>query len=259
MYRIVGSNTWHNVAGAASFSIAGGEKIELVTGIDTTDDDEEPFGAKMDVIEIPCSEVPTIDYLVSNDATAAELTGVYYDQFGRPNTAETSVSAGDILNVGFSSTGIYEKDFGNAYCGAMSNRVTVKYLTAQVDDVTGLIATITPAAGSELFSGTTTVSLNPVATDPLTSATYGAATYTLKTFEYPVIESNTKVVVNYVIDVDDSTALNTTTGPITWQITDSSMYLDNNDNQVYCGVSDELDVAIGATAYDVITPVIGQT
>jgi len=263
MYRKQGSNTWTDVAGAATASLSQGETIDVIIGIDTNDEAAEPYGpvfkytvpvgAPTAIIKLPNGSPVT----VRNDALATDLTGTYFDENDAANTAITGVSAGDTFNLAVKWKGSFEEDFGNIFCEnpvdssllggekGYGTLIVVKYNTTEVDAVQGV----------NIDGQALTAASVPVAV----SNDNGATGFALKGWEGPTLESTAQFTVDYFLDTDDTVAMNTSISAFTWYLYTNSMYLDNDDNTVKCGVADEDDTLIGAASEDSIAPVIGVT
>lgn len=248
MYRIIGTDTWTDIAGTGTITKSAGTQLQIVCGINSTDDDAEPYGPELTYI-MPCTETVTLSIPVSNDAAATDLTGTYFDKYGQPNTAHTGWSAGDIETFFISFAGKYEHDFGNINCGEQANLLIAKYNTTQVDKV--------DMTGIQRITGTTkSYNVKQVTVPTGIAGSLSASNFALKAWEFPVIESNGEYKATYVLDGDDTVAVNTTLSAFTWYLYDGTMYHDANDNIVKCGWEDEDQNEIGATAADSITPSI---
>jgi len=236
MYRKVGGNTWTNVAGTGTIQLSAGTEIELVFGIDSTDEVEEPPGEHM-YYTLPCAETATLSVPVANDVDdTSHATITVFDENGA--TGAQAVGAGDVKTVFIDITGKYEYDLGNIDCGETSNLLIAKYNTTSIDDieVTG-VTMETPTKKSYTVS---TAGVPVGIAGALTATNFG-----LQGWELPVLESNSKYRVTYVIDADDTE--NPGASDLEWYIADSAHYLDNDDNTIKCGVEDEDQTDIGLT------------
>lgn len=254
MFRRAGQELWTNVAGAGTTTALNvGETIEVAVGIDTTDESTEPYGPLFEYI-VPCEEQPTLlapdangvnteTILVSNDALATDLTFTSFDENGQVQAADTTnvqdVGAGDVKNMEIKWVSTFREDFGDVQgCGKMSNVLVAQYNTTDWDDITVL------SGGVELADA---------AVPTVHTKTTG---FSDKAWQSDVLESVADVRYTVVVDADDSTNPSAASGNITWSLYDSSKYLDNDVNQVFCGVEDENDNEIGATAADTGTSLI---
>ena len=241
MWRIKGGDLWTNIANGGSISEPVGTTVEIVVGIDTTDETAEPYG---ETLEYKFTAVPkdTITVKVRNDALATELTGVYFDRYDVVNTAQ-AWTAGDEWTLGFEFASKKEKDFGNVFVGEQSNIVVIKYNKSQIAKI---------EIDSIIGSDGTVYDIKTASRPELVSTALGTVSY-----EFPVLQSSTRYKALYTITGDDSVAVNTTITALTIELFDSNHYLDNDDNVVLGGVEDEDSLEIGAAATDTITPVIG--
>ena len=241
MWRIKGGELWTNIANGGTIQQPVGTTIELVVGIDTTDETAEPYG---ETLEYEFIAVPndTLTVNVRNDALATELTGVYFDRYDVVNTAQ-AWTAGDEWTLGFEFSGPKDKDFGNINVGTQSNVVVIKYNKSQIAKI---------EFDSILGSDGTIYDIKTANRPELVSTALGTVTY-----EFPVLQSSTRYKALYTITGDDDVAVNTTITALTIELYDSNYYLDNDDNVVLGGVEDEDKLEIGAAATDTITPSIG--
>ena len=261
IYREVGTSTWSTLDVSSSNDIqkSAGTVIEIATGIRgtaSTNDDEIMYGPLM-TYTFPCADTDTLDIPVRQDAAHADLTGVYYDEYDDANT-EQAWSAADIKTLGISWTGKYEYDYGNIDCGETSNLLIARYNTTQIDEIEITSIRRTTGAAKDYPIERAAIPVN-------ISGNLSLENMSLMGWYFPVIESNNKYKVTYILDGDDSVPVNTSVAPVSayggviWLLYDSSYYLDNDVNKIKIGWEDEDQSSIGAASRDTITPVIGQT
>ena len=236
MYRKVGANTWTDVAGTGTIQLAAGTQIEIVFGIDSNDEAEEPPGPLM-FYTLPCLETATLSVPVANDIDATgDASITVFDENGA--TGAQAVGAGDVKTVFIDITGKYEYDLGNIDCGETSNLLIAKYNTTSIDDI--IVTGVTMETPSKKSFGARSKGVPVGIAGALTASNFG-----LQGWELPVLESNSKYRVTYVIDADDTE--NPDGDDLEWYIADSAHYLDNDDNTIKCGVEDEDRGDIGLT------------
>ena len=244
MYRTVGQSKWTNVAGGATIAKAEGTQIEIVTGIDLTDETAEPYGP---IVFYTFKHVNTdeLEILVANDALASDIGTQYYDEDDNSATNQAT-SANTNLKVSARFTAATDEDFGNINVGETSNVLVFKYNSTQAEGVSVSTVTIDGLA----------VKVSPIATP---SVHEGATGFDTQAYTFPVLQDSAKVVVNYEVDAK-ATVINTTISTFTLSVYDSGYYLNTKDgaNEVLGGVMDENGDEIGAANPVTITPAFGQ-
>ena len=237
-----------DVAGAATFDANPGDRYEILFGIDSDDDDAEPYGPKI-TYTVPCEESPEIEQYVVDDSEATDLTAIAFDPDDGNQIAagdEVDIDAGDIKNIKFRFTGAFEEDFGNRFCEddeGVKNVLVVRYNTSEFDD-----AYVTDLSGNKLPSA-------GVAINKLLSASSGFAD---DTFWFPVIRSNADYEYKLVLDADDSVNPTGEGGNVTVYLYDVNWFIDNDVTpQAWgCGIMDEDSSEIGAAAADSLSVLI---
>lgn len=257
MYRVVsvGSDgqkaygTWVDVAGAATFQLAGGAEIEYVAGIDSNDEGAEPYGRHVASYFVPCKETATIVEYVSNDALSTDLGDVYFDEYGTANTNQT-MGAGDVKNLAIQFTGSFEEDFGNKDCGEQTNVLVMRINASQFDAENMEVTSITDITTQKTYAVT------PTSVPAVYNNANAAAGDTNKAYFFPVVETNHAYKVTYIADADDTVNPNYVTDgggdPLVFYLYDSEYYFDGNLNEIKCGVEDETQSEIGAASADSI-------
>lgn len=251
MARIEGIESWTNVAGAASMgNISPGDVLEVVIGMDTTDENAEPYGPTFKY-SVPCVETATLKMpdgspvFVSDDSVAGDLTAVAFDRNGQPMVTATNTNAqvigpGDVITGKIRWSGAFREDFGNKYaCSKTGNIIVAQFNTSEYDDIK-----LTDLNGNEYPSGTV---------PDIHSKTTG---FTDFAWIYPYIESVAEINSLVVMDADNVANPGANDSNITFSLYATSVYLDGDSNTVKCGVQDETRTRIGAVAADTLSYLI---
>jgi hypothetical protein len=259
MYRQIGTNTWTDVAGAGTIQKGGYTKIELVAGIDSDDDDAEPYGPYFASYEIPCTETYTWAIPMSNDALCSDLSSTWWnsnDQVGDVTGNNITGTVGSTYNLKFRIKGSYEEDYGNINGpdGELGNLLVIQYNTTNINklEVTSITRT-TNARGT--LSTTTNYPVVEANVPIMVATAHSNSSMTLKGYKFPVIESSNEYWVYYYIEVDESAPLSTyfdrtRGGNPVFFLYDGSWYEDTNDGKVKFGFADTTNTNIGAAGYD---------
>ncbi len=243
--RKVGSTSTTDVAGAATFTPNVGDTYEILFGIDSDDDDAEPYGG-MVTYKIPCKEVDEVEFLVVDDSVAGDLVVFATDPDDGNNIGDSNpvdIDVGQVKTIPIKWTGAFEEDFGNRWCEddeGVGNVMVVRYNTSQYDD-----AYVTDSAGNKYPAAN-------VAIGKLLSASSG---YTDLTFEVPVFRSNADNLFKLVMEADAIENPDGGTSNITVYVYDSGRYIDNDvtPSAWKCGIMDEDGGEVGAVAADSIS------
>jgi len=243
-YRKVGTASWTDVAGAGTFSANPGDTYELVFGVDSNDDDDEPFGPKI-TYTVPCESYPTIEQAVVDDALDTDLVVRSFDpEDGNAISVSdlVDIDEGDVFNLKTEWQSSFEEDFGNRYCGK-GNALVLSYNTSQFTDVYA-----TDLSGSK-YPGCSVPTL------------YSAvAGYSAKCFEVPTLKSNQLWTFYIVADASGSgKAPDGESSNVTAYLYDSDWFFNNDvsPSQAVCGWEDEDGGDIGSAGGDSLT--IGVT
>lgn len=239
--REVGTATWTDVAGAASFSANPYSTYEIIFGIDSDDDDAEPYGPKK-TFTVPCAPYPTVSAEVVDDSLYTDLTVRAWDPEDGTvisSSAPVDIDNGDVFNIKVEWQGAFEEDYGNRYCD-LGNVATVEYPTGnytsiKLADINGNVYPTAPTPTLESIS----------------------AGDTTKSFYVPTIESNGLWTFYVIVDASGSGKEPSgyeTTGNFTVNLYDVNWYFDNDvsPSQVKCGVEDEDGADVGATGADTL-------
>lgn len=231
-----------DVAGAGTFDANAGDTYQIMFGIDSDDDDEEPYGPIVKYT-VPCEENPELEIAVVDDAEATDLTAIAFDpDDGNQITTsdDLDVDAGEIKTVKFRWTGSFEEDFGNRWCeddDGVKNVLVVRYNTSTFDKVyaTDLSGNKLPTAG--------------IAINRILSSSSGM---TDDTFWFPVIRSNADYEYKLVLDADSTEEPKGSYSNVTAYLYDVSHYIDNDVTPQgwLCGIMDEDANEVGAAAAD---------
>jgi hypothetical protein len=130
-YREVGTTAWTDVAGAATFNANPGDQIEIVLGVDSDDDDDEPYGARF-VYTVPCQSYPIIDEKMVDDSLDTDLVVRAWDPEDGTvisSSATIDIDNGDVFNIEVEWQAVYETDYGNRYCDK-GNLLCIEYNTS---------------------------------------------------------------------------------------------------------------------------------
>lgn len=236
-YRRVGTDSFTDVAGAGTFNANPGSKIEIVCGVDSNDDDDEPFGDHFEYT-VPCEPYPTVTCKMIDDSIETDPTVRVWDPEDGTTisaAAEVDIDNGDVFNLKYEVQGAFEEDFGNRYCeeDGYRNVLVIEYNTTQYT--------------SWKFTDLNSVEY-PRATVP--SLFTGTAGYTAKAYYMPVLKSNT-LNTNYL--VADASGSGKEPAGVTSNVTLTVYDVDyffNNDvspTRVDCGVEDEDGADVGST------------
>lgn len=242
IYRLQGTSTWTEVAGAATFNANPGSTYEIVFGIGdlNTEDDAEPYGP-VATWTAPCSPYPIISREVVDDSLYTDLVNRAWDpEDGTVITSSATIDIdnGDVFNIEVEWQAAFEEDFGNRFCDK-GNVLAIEYPTAN-------------------YTNWKATDLNgnayPTATCPTLESV--AAGNVLKCYEVPTLKSN--AMWNFYLVADCSGSGKDGDGGIfnvTANLYDVSRYVNNDVTppSTPCGVEDEDGNELGATAADTLT------
>jgi hypothetical protein len=248
--RKSGLTSTSDVAGAGTFTANPGDTYTIMIGVNSTDDDAEPFGPII-TYQVPCEETPTVEVTVVDDAAATSLTAIAFDPDDGNSIVwndPVDIDTGNVKTIKTRWTGSFEEDFGNRWCEddeGVKNVLVVRYNTSQYDN-----AYVTEMGGSRL----------PVANVQISRLLAASSGYTDATFWYPVIRSNADYEHKLVLDATD-TATHAPDGGVsnvTLYLYDVGLYIDNDvtPSAWLCGIMDEDGNEVAATAADSLTIVI---
>jgi len=228
MYREVGGFGWTEIAAGSAIARAYNTQLEIMWG-DCDSTPVETMHGPLMVYTYPCLETDDLYVEVRNDVdNTTQVTETEFDE--NSATGAQAISNGETMNLELTYRGTFETDYGNINCGELSNMIVFHYNTSNITEIdvlsvereTGVSKSWTPAA----------------VTIPAGIAGDNAASYfTNVGYEFPVLESNNKYRVYYVVEADDTN--DPAAADLLIYLFDSGYYLDNDDNQVYCGWEDE--------------------
>jgi len=248
--RDVGAATFTEVAGAATFTADAGDKIEIVFGMGTDNDMDEPTGCKVEWT-VPCKANPTVyaselckdgaNGGVIDDGVDTNLVVRAWDPEDGTvisDSAKIDMDNGDVFNIKTEWQGAFETDYGNRFTNC-DNILVIHYNTSQ-------------------YTRWKATDLNgvdyPAGAVPSTHTT--AAGYTDKAFKVPVLKSNSLLAFYLVADASGSgKEPDGDESNVTVSLYDNTWFTNNDVSpaQVQCGVEDEDGTDIGSNGADSLT------
>jgi len=230
LYREVGKKGWNTFTQGTGFDAVPGQELEIVMGIDTSDQVDNAYGEKF-TYTVPCEENPSIEKELAQDEVETDLSATFYNADGDAS-AET-FTADDTQTVSVKLGADSDEYFGNPFISGNPNVFCMdlnKTIWDQPEEV-------------YVKDGET---LNSVSMPQRHSAVSGHTTYC---YEMPVVDDR-EVEIMLKLNSDASNAPDQDDTAYMYA---GGYYINAETAQVEVGVEDEEGNAVGTDAADSIT------